>query len=170
MLPHSIKSYNVFIEGYGYAGLATKVKLPKLEKEMKDYIAAGMLGPVKIDLGQKGMEIGFSFGEYNSQILKSWGIQDASGIGARFMGGAVSESGAGTDAIEISVRGRWESLDFGEVENQKPTELQVSMPITYYKYSQNGEVLIEIDMISGRMVVNGKDLTADLMKAIGQTA
>ncbi len=170
MLPKSVKSFNAFIDGYGYAGLATKVKLPKLDREMKDYLAAGMAGPVKIDLGQKGLEMGFSFAEYNAAILKVWGIQNASGVGARFMGAEVSESASGTDAIEIEVRGRWESLDFGEVENQKPTELQVTMPLTYYKYTRNGETLIEIDMISGRVVVNGKDLTADMMKAIGQTA
>lgn len=170
MLPKVLKNWSLYIDGRGYAGLAKKIKLPKLETEGEDYRAAGMLGTVKIELGIKGLELGFTLAEFSAAVLRSWGVQDISGINARFLGAAVAADGAGTDAIEISVRGRWESLDMGDVEGKKLSELDVTMPLTYYRYSLNGEVLIEIDMISGKMVVDGKDMTADQLNAIGQTA
>ncbi|MBC7907027.1 MAG: phage major tail tube protein [Rhodospirillaceae bacterium] len=169
-LPKVIKSWNLFIEGRGYAGVAEKTKLPKLEKEMEAWRAAGMLGAIKLDLGMKELEMEFTLGEFNADVLAMWGLNDASGIGARFLAAAVAEDGGGTDAIEISVRGRWESLDFGDVEGKKMSKLDVKMPLTYYRYNRNGTTLIELDMISGKEIVNGVDRSAERLKAIGITA
>lgn len=166
-LPKIISSWNLFIDGRGYAGVAEKTKLPKLEKLTEEWHAAGMLGPIKLDFGMKGLELGFTLGEFNADVLALWGVRDVSGIGARFMGAAVAGDGTGTDAIEISVRGKWESLDFGDIEAKKMGKLDVVMPLTYYRYNRNGSTLIEIDLIAGKSTVNGVDQTEMIMKALG---
>jgi P2 family phage contractile tail tube protein len=169
-LPKVISSWNLFIDARGYAGMAEKVKLPKLEALTEEWHAAGMLGPIKLEFGMKGLELGFTLGEFNADVLALWGIKDASGIGARFLAAAVAGDGTGTDAIEISARGRWESLDFGDVEAKKMAKLDVVMPLTYYRYNRNGSTLIEIDLIAGKSTVNGKDMTEAVMKALGINA
>lgn len=167
-LPKHTRTWNLYVDGRGYAGVAEKVKLPKLEREMEEWRAAGMGGPIKLDLGNKGLELNFTLGEYNTDILALWGITDPSGIGARFL--AAAGDGTTTDAIEIEVRGRFEALDFGDVEMKKMSKLDVTMPLTYYRYAVNGVTKIETDLLSGKESVNGTDLSEMFMKILGTTA
>lgn len=169
-LPKVLKNFNLFLDARGMAGLAEEIQLPKLELVTEEFRGAGMLGPIDLDLGVNALKLEFTLAEFNADVLKSWGIVDAGGINARFLGAAVASDGSGTDAIEVSVRGRWKSLDMGTVKGKDLAKLKVEMPLTYYRYTLNGATLIEIDMISGKMVVDGKDITADIMSALGITA
>lgn len=169
-LPKVLKNFNLFIDGLGMAGLAEEITLPKLELQTEEFEAAGMLGPVEIDLGMNALLLDFTLAEFSADVLKSWGIADAGGINARFLGAAISGDGSTTEAIEISVRGRWKSLDFGTAKKKELAKLKVEMPLTYYKYSVDSSVLVEIDMISGKQVVNGTDLTSNILKALSITA
>lgn len=167
MLPKVLKNFNLYIDGVGYAGLAEEITLPKLELATEEYRAAGMLGPVDIDLGLSGLSLEFTLGEYNDAVIKLWGTTDAGGINLRFLGGAVSEDGSGTSAIEVSARGRWKTLDPGTVKGKDLAKLKVTAPLTYYRYSVNGSPLVEIDLIAGKQSVNGTDMMASVLAALG---
>ena len=169
MLPRVLKDFTLFVDGLGYAGLVEEVTLPKLTRQMEDHQAGGMLGPVKLDLGMDAMTLECTIAEFNPEILKLWGNANASGINARFLGAITSQDGGGTDAIEISVRGRFEEIDPGTAKKKETGKLKIKMPLTYYRYSHNGVVLIEIDLISGKESVGGTDLSAAVMKALGIT-
>ncbi len=170
MLPHIISNFNLFIDGKGLAGLAEEITLPKLEQQTEELNAAGMAGPVEIDMCLSALSLSFTLDEFNADVLSSWGLSDPSGINARFLGAAVAGDGSDTDAVEISVRGRWKSLDFGTVKKKEIAKLKVEMPLTYYRYSVNGSALIEIDMLSGKEIVNGTDLTSDILNALSINA
>ncbi len=169
-LPHVLKDFNLYIDGRGYAGLVEEITLPKLELKTEEYEAAGMAGSVELDLGMSGMQLDFTLSEYSTEVIKLWGIADAGGINARFLGAAVAGDGSSTDAIEISARGRWKTMDFGSTKKKELAKLKVEMPLTYYRYNLNSATLIEIDMISGKRIVNGTDLSAALLSALGITA
>lgn len=170
MLPRVLKDFTLFIDGVGYAGLADEITLPKLTRQMEDHQAGGMLGPVKLDLGMDAMSLEFTISEFNPDLLKLWGNANASGIGARFLGSLVSQDGGGTDAIEVSVRGRFEEIDPGTAKKKENGKLKLKMPLTYYRYTHNAEPLIEIDLIGGKESVGGTDLSAAVMKALGITS
>lgn len=165
-LPKVVKDFNLFIDGRGYAGRVEEVQLPKIEEESEDYKAGGMLGSVKIPMGLKGLEMEFTLAEFSVDVLDQWGVADIGGIGARFLAAAVAGDGTGTDAIEISVRGKWDSLDLGTVKKKDLSKMKVKMPLTYYKYSVNGITHIEADMLAEKLVVNGIDRTAELRTAL----
>lgn len=167
MIPRVLKDFTLFIDGAGYAGLAKEITLPKLARQMEDHQAGGMLGPVKLDFGMDGLSLEYTIAEYSPEVFKLFGNPNASGIGARFLGALVSQDGGGTDAIEVSVRGRIEEIDPGTVKKKENGELKVKMPLTYYRYTHNGEVLIELDMIGGKESVGGTDLTAAVLKSLG---
>lgn len=169
-LPRVLKNFNLFLDGVGFAGKAEEIKLPKLARQFEDYRAAGMAGAVKIDLGMQPLDLEFTLGEINDTVLQRFAEPDASGINLRFLGALVSEDGLGTTAVEISARGRWEEIDMGGAKHKDQTKQAVKAPLTYYKLTYGGVVLIEIDMISGKEMVNGVDRAADVMKAIGVTA
>lgn len=169
-LPKILKDYNLFLDGVSYAGKAESITLPKLELKTEEYQAAGMIAPIEIDLGMSVMKMDVTLSEYSDAVLSLWGTADVGGINARFVGAAVAADGSGTDAIEISVRGRWKSLDFGEAKAKEKSKLKVEMPLTYYRYNVNGTTMIEIDAINGSQSVNGTVLTDVLMKALGLAA
>lgn len=170
MLPDTVKDWNLFIEGRGMAGKAEETTLPALKRIMESYQGGGMAGPVKLDMGQDELELGFTLAEFNVDVLRLWGIADPSGIGVRLMGASVAGDGTGVKAIEISVRGRWEEIDPGSWKKKDKDKMKVKMPLTYYRLTVNGEVLHEIDMISGKTMINGEDISLDVMRAIGAIA
>ncbi|HVI51512.1 MAG TPA: phage major tail tube protein [Candidatus Sulfotelmatobacter sp.] len=166
-LPRVLKNYTLYIDGRSYAGLIEELTLPKLSLKTEEYQAAGMLGPIDLDMGMDGMKLEFTLAEFNPDILASWGIADVSGINARFLGAAVAADGTGTDAVEISVRGRWKTLDPGSVKGKDLAKMKVEMPLTYYRYNRNSTTLIEVDFINGKMNVNGTSLTDAVLTALG---
>lgn len=171
MLPKILRNFNVYVDGHPLAGIAEELTLPDLERETEEYRAAGMLGAVSLDLGMAAMKLEFTLAEFSDTVLKSWGVTDASGIGVRFLGAVNSDSANNaTEAVEVSVRGRWKKISQGTVKNGDLAKMKIEMPLTYYKYSSNSDVLVEIDLINGKEVVGGKDRSADLLRALGITS
>lgn len=167
MIPNVLKSFDLYIDGRGHAGLAEEVTLPKLTMQSEEWQAGGMAGPIKLDLGIEALTLEFTLGGYNEGVLSMWGVSDPSGINARFLGAAVAGDGTGTQAIEVSVRGRWEELDMGSAKKKELSRTKVKMPLTYYRLTINSRVIHDIDLIGGKTVINGVDLSAELLRALG---
>lgn len=168
MLPKTLHNFNVIIDGRPMAGVAEEITLPSLERKTESYRGAGMLGPVELDLGMEALKLDFTLAEFNTDVLKSWGINDASGINVRFMGAARVNDGTGAvQAIEISVRGRWKKVEQGNAKNGDLAKMKVEMPLTYYRYKADGEALIEVDLIAGTESVGGTDRSKAMLAALG---
>ena len=158
MLPKTLKNFNLFIEGQGYAGLAEELTLPKLSRKMEEYRGGGMNGPTEIDLGMEKLEMEFTLREYSRAVLNEWGVCDSAGVGLRFLGAAVRDDATcETDKIEIVVRGRWRELDFDTQKSGEMSTLKVMVAASYYKYLVNGDEVIEIDHQNMIERVNGVD-------------
>ncbi|AMW35738.1 phage major tail tube protein [Haematospirillum jordaniae] len=167
MLPMILKNFNVFIDGRGMAGIAEEVVLPKLERSTEEWRAAGMAGPVLVDLGMEPLKMEFTLGEFNSDVLRAWGLSDVGGLGVRFVAAGLAADGVGTSAVDITVRGRWKSIDMGTIKAKDMAKMKVEMPLTYYCYSSNGSKLVEIDMLGGTELVGGIDRASAISRAIG---
>lgn len=166
-LPERITNFNMYIEGLGFAGLAEEITLPVLELETDEYRAAGMLAAADLETGLKLLKMEITLGEFTPAVLKQFGNRDPSGINARFLGAAPSGDGSAVAAIEISVRGRFKKLDQGTIKPKDGTKMKVEMPLTYYRYSRNGEVIHDIDVISGKWIRDGIDISSAINKALG---
>lgn len=171
MLPKHIKNWNAFVEGVGLAGLAEEVVTPVLERVTEAYRGAGMLGEVELDLGIEAMKLEFTLAEFNTGVLKQYGVPDTSGIGVRLLAAAKADGAdSNVDAIEMSVRGRFTKMDPGTLKSGDMAKMKCEMPLTYFKYTVNGDVIIEIDLINGIEKVGGVDRQAAIRQALGQTA
>lgn len=167
MLPKKLSNFTIFYEGSPLTGVAEEITLPVLERATEDYRGAGMLGPVKLDLGMNGLSLDFTLAEFTGAVFDTWGISNASGAGLRFLGAAQSDDAAGADAIEISVRGRPNKIEPGTAKAGEMTKPKVEMALTYFKYSVNGTVKHEIDLINGKEIAGGVNRTAATLKALG---
>jgi len=166
-LPKKLKNFNLFLEGESYAGRAVEITLPKLARKMEDFQAGGMAGPIEIDMGQEKLEGEFTLAEFSRNVLKTYGVTSADGVAMRFRGAAVNDgTTSATDAIEIVMRGRFKEMDMGNIKNAENTEMKLSYGLTYFKYTLNGEDIIEIDMLGMICIVDGVDRLEEQREAL----
>lgn len=78
-----------------------------------------------------------------------------------------SESGKlSTCANKEIIKGYPKKLDLGDIETNKSNETSVELELTYYKFIQNGETLLEIDKLNNVFIVDGWDYAAELREAL----
>lgn len=159
-LPQKLKNFNVQDGGFNWLGIANEVTLPKLARKMEGYRAAGMDGEIQIDMGQEALELEIKCGGRDAHSIKQFGALTHDGVYRRFVGAYQSDSTGLTTAVEIEARGRIQEIDPGSAKAGDDTEETVKMPLSYYKYSENNKVLIEIDVMNMIFKVNGVDLLA----------
>lgn len=166
-LPRTLKNFNLFNDGKSCMGEVEEVKLPKLSRKMDDYRGGGMNGPVQIDLGQEKLELEFTAGGFMRQVFEQYGATKVDGVMLRFAGAYQRDDTGEVDAVEVVVRGRHQEVDVGDSKAGDRSKFVVKSPLSYYKLSINGDVLIEIDLVNMVEIVNGKDMLIDQRRAIG---
>lgn len=166
-LPFMLYMFATYIDGVGYVGETEEVKLPKLGRVMESFRAGGMSGAVKIDLGNDEMEAEIKFGGLVKRALESYGAPTVDGVQMRWVGSYKSGSSAVAQAVEVTMRGRFQEVDFGTQKAGEKSEQGSKFPISYYKLEIDGSTMIEIDMMSGVTIVNGVDIDAQHRANIG---
>jgi uncharacterized protein len=167
MLPHKLKNMNVHDGIHNYRGLAKEVTTPKLSRKMESYRAAGMDGEVDIDMGQEKIELELKAGGIDTHSIREYGAPTVDGVHRRFVG-AYQSDGTGTyKSVAIEARGRFAELDPGGSKPGDDTEQTSKMICSYYKYTEDGEDIIEIDIPNMVFRVNGVDRLAEQRAIIG---
>lgn len=159
MLPKTLKDAIATIDGFGYAGRVNIDAFPKLNRTMQDYQAGGMMGAIKIDMGQEPLELELTFLEINEAILGKFAEQKVDGILFR-INGFQEADGIDASAVEIIARGRFTEMDMGGFKPKELTEFKVKADLTFYKYSVDGVEKIKIDLLNQILAVNGLDKNA----------
>lgn len=166
-MPRVLKNFNVFNDGQTYIGTVEKVKLPELKRQMEKLRAGGMNGPVKIDMGSEELNIEHEYAGFVAQVFKQWAITKADGVLLRFAGALQQDDTGEVKAVEIVMRGRHEEISAPDAEAGKKGNFKVKSALTYFKYTEDGQTLVEIDHINMIEVVDGVDRLAEQRRAIG---
>jgi len=167
MLPAKIKAFNLFIEGRGYAGEVEEVVPPKLGRKLEEHRAGGMDTPIKIDLGGTPLETDFTMSGVIVEMLKKYGVCDASGVSLRLKGSAETDDTCQMMPIDISMRGRIEEADMGTWKAGDSNVQKFKLALTYYKLNINLQDVIEIDVPNMKFLIDGKDRFAARRVALG---
>lgn len=170
MLPRTLKHHILFINGESYVGQSKSCTLPNLELTTEAYRGGGMLGAVAADMGLEALTMETTFGGLMRPILQQFGIVQVDGVQLRFIGSYQSDESGGVDASELIVRGRHTSIEHGDAEPGKPTEFKVKSALTYLKWSVNGAVDVEIDLLNFIFITGGVDRLAEHRRALGLDA
>ena len=168
-LPRKLKHMNMFNDGNSHMGIATTVTLPNLARKIEAYRAGGMDGPVGADLGgaDELMKVVWKVGGYDLIVIRQYGHPRADGVQLRFAGSIQRDDSGEVSAVEVVMRGRHESLNFGDSTTGSDTEHEITTVLTYYKLTIDGRVEVEIDRLNFIFIVDGVDLLAEHRKAIG---
>lgn len=160
------KDMNLFDENGHFRGNAKSVTPPKLTRKLEDYRAAGMDRPVKIDMGAEALEMEFVLAGPELSILRQYALPGIAGTFLRFVGAWQKEATSDVDVCEMTVRGRYEEMDFGELKVGDAGEFKCKFAPVYLRIEWNGEEAIEIDVLNGVLRVFGVDRNAAINAAL----
>lgn len=166
-MPRVLKNFTVFINGSHEGTVVKSVTLPVLERKMEEVRTGPMLGPVKVPLGLNAMSMEITAAEENVAALSAWASTSHSGTIWRFASAHSSDSAEDTQAIGILARGKMSKVDFGSAEAGNLKESKYTLELSLYSRLVNGLEQIYIDMINGIERVNGVNISAPYIAALG---
>ncbi|MDZ5456991.1 phage major tail tube protein [Azohydromonas lata] len=147
-LPRTLKNFALFFNAVSYVGEVPKIKLPKLARKMEDYRAGGMNIPVKLDFGMEPLTLEWTAGGFLPSVMLDFGAGTHNATMLRFAAALQSEDASGYEGLEVFAMGRHSEIDFGEAEAGKPTEHSYKTELSYYRLTDNGTPIIEIDAVN----------------------
>jgi P2 family phage contractile tail tube protein len=163
--PRVLKNFNAFINGVGYAGRVEEVELPEVALKMEEWRGGGMDGSTEIDMGQEVMTSKITMGEYIPDLITAL----AKGGQRIQFRGALKRDSDGSAVIpvvcELGARfkkftpGSWKAGDMAKAEHE--------LTVDYFKWTQAGVELMEIDTINMIRRIGGVDQLAEQRAALG---
>lgn len=165
-LPRKLKAMAVFVNGTHYAGECTEATAPTLERELEDYRAGGMGGPVKLDMGGKELTITLKMAGHVAALVQEYG-GSMSGTQLRLVQAVQADDTETVQGVEIVARGRLTKLDPGSSKVGDLTEHEYEFACTYIKWIDNGNTLVEIDYVNLIENVGGVDRMAETRAVLG---
>lgn len=166
-LPNKLKNFNLFIDALSYFRKVTEVTLPKLTTKTEDYQGGGMDAPVKVDLGMEGLSMEFKAGGFEEDLFELYGITSVDGQLLRFAGALQNDATGDVQNLEVIARGRVTEIDPGNSKVGDDTEITFKVELAYYKLTINNKIIIEIDVLEMKKIVNGVDLLSAKRTALG---
>lgn len=165
--PKVLVDYAWYQDGIGLIGLVTKVKLPPLTRVVEDYIAGGMVGSIKIDMGIiETDDVEVTIAELNPATIKLFGLSNGDEKPFTFRA-AYKGIGMQVDPFKVQIYGRVIGIDLGDLERKKVSEVNCKITWTKLKMEYAGEVLIDLDLLAGKEVVGGVNRRAGINAALG---
>jgi len=165
-LPAVLKNFLVSEDGGPYLGEVPEATLPKLTLKTDEYLAGGMIGPIPLDLGLEKLEMGWKLGGMNARVFRGFGASRHDATQLRFTGAYQSDSDAAVTA-ELVIRGRHTEIDPGTAKVGDKNEISITTAVSYLKWTVNGRVEVEIDLLGMVFATNGIDRYAEIRMALG---
>lgn len=165
-LARILKNYNLFVDGFGKAGVVTSVSPPVLTTKMEEFRAGGMDLPAEIDMGMEKLEFGFVLGEYDPTTTRLYGLADGKATQLTLRS-AMRRDGEPAVPEVYNLTGVIKVFDPGDRKVGDASEATFNVALRYYKYTVDGTVLHEIDVDNMKRVINGVDQLETIRAAIG---
>lgn len=161
--PRTIRDFNAFVDGRGYAGLCTDGKMPELKLKNASHRGAGMDGPVAIDMGTEAMQAELTLAQWVPELITMFGTRQR----MAFRPAAMGEDDFVADEIVASLGGRFAVTNFADLKPGDDVPLKLTVEVDYFRMLMNGQELFEIDIRAGKRVIGGIDQLADKRRAMG---
>lgn len=163
MIPRVLKNFNLFINGQGFTGLCEEAQLPEIKIKMDEYRGGGMDASYEIDMGTEAMMAKLTLGEYAPDVIKAISV----GSRIQLKGSLVRDSDATRVAVVAEIGGRFKTFTPGNWKAGDMAKPEHELTVDYFKWTQAGEDLFEIDVQNMIRIVGGVDQLAGIRADIG---
>lgn len=161
----TLKNFNLFVDGRGYAGRAEEVSPPKLSIKTEELRAGGMDAPISIDMGMEKLEASFSLVEYDPEILKQFGVVSGNAVQLTLRGALTDDET--TSPMIIKLQGMFTEVDMGKFKAGDKATMQCTVACRYYSLEIDGQKVVEIDVDNMTRIIDGTDTLAEIRSALG---
>ncbi|MEZ0577083.1 phage major tail tube protein [Halodesulfovibrio aestuarii] len=161
-----LKSANLFVDGYGFAGNLKEVKLPELSLKLEQFRAGGMDAPISLDKGMEELVVTFSTTKNCVETLNLFGVNKDSGVRLTAKGSLESYDGTITP-VTVNMTGKVTKIAPGAWSEGGESSTEYTVNLSFYKYTQNGKEVHEIDVLNMKRIINGVDQLAQHRANLG---
>lgn len=166
MLPRTLKNFNLFVNGVGYAGKVDEVTLPVLKVKTEEHRAGGMDAGVELDMGMEKLEGKFVLSDYDPSVAKLLGGLSAD-TPINFRGAIQAQGEPTAQAVVVKMTGFIKSRDNGSNKTGDKSSTTFEFAARSYQETINGEVVVDIDVVNMKRVIGGVDQMESQRAAIG---
>jgi P2 family phage contractile tail tube protein len=156
----------LFIDGFLYSGDVEQVDIPKLRWHIEEYRGGGMDVPVNVKLGHEKLEMSFDITCHDATVLGLYGLAQGQNKIFKFFGHLISYDGT-EKGVQIELHGFICELDQGAVKPNSKTTAKVTVSADYMKHVIDNAVILEIDALNKKFIVNGVDQDANARRLLG---
>lgn len=168
-IPEKVYAYNVYGDGGKFMGLAAELTLPSIENKTSSMGGAGILGEYSsTSIGQNGpMKMTLTFRSISRETVSVFNNDSvqlsirASQQSRNIVNGKVEYS-----PLKIAVNGSPTKFEAGKLSAGNATDSKIEIDITYLKIEAQGDILLELDKLNYKYVVNGIDKLSTIKNMI----
>jgi len=168
-VPEKINEYNVYMDGEFMVGVVPDVDLPEIGMRASDVEGSGMLGLLNSPtIGQfESMEQEIKFNVLYSSAINMLNPLEAVNLTFRAAQQVYNKSGGYVfKGLRIVEQGRVKKFKPGKMKRAEGMEATVTMELTYILVEVDGVVMMEIDKLNQKYIVNGKDMLAGIRELV----
>lgn len=164
-IPDRTVDFAVQVDGQRLEGAVT-VQLPTIKYVTEDLLVSGMSGHIDVPL--IGVLEAMTVEITNSTVpMNHWGLLDTSSPHSLTLRTALQGINKSTNAV---IPRKWVlemhvlpgGMDMGAVKPNDRTENKVTFGVSALKITHSGQVVTDIDIFNGRLIINGKDMRAEI--------
>lgn len=160
------KNFNLYLDGFGYAGNVDEYQAPTLAVQVEDFRAGGMDSSVALDMGMEKLEASFKLSKIAAEAIRLWGV----GAGQTFslvVRGALEDLDGAVKLEVFTQRGTIRSVEFDAITPGAKAGVTLTMDVREFSYDLDGVRIHDIDVLNMKRIVNGVDRLAAQRAAIG---
>lgn len=164
-VPEKINEYNAYLDGERMVGVVPDVDLPEIGMKASEVEGAGMLGVLDSpSIGQfESMEQEIKFNVLYSDAINMLNPLTAVNLTFRAAQQVYDKTGGYVfKGLRIVEQGRVKKFKPGKLKRTEGMEATITMELTYILVEVDGTVMLEIDKLNQKYIVNGQDMLAGI--------
>jgi len=164
-IPEKINEYNVYLDGVKMIGVASSHTLPEVNMQTSTVSGMGVNGEIDSPtLGQfESMEQEVKFNTLYSSAVDMLNPLNAVNLTFRAAQQVYDKTGGyAFKGLRIVEQGRVKKFKPGKLKRAEGMEATVTLELTYILVEVDGTVMLEIDKLNQKYIVNGQDMLAGI--------
>ena len=166
LVPEVINDYNVYgSDGDVLIGLADETTLPKIASKTTTLSGAGILGEIDAPVpGQiKSSEMQIKWNHLYSHAARMMNPNETAQLTIRAAQQTANKDGGVIyKGLRIVCSGHPKEIDLGTLKRGDTMGAATTLELLTYKVEVDGQIILDIDKLGGKYVVNGEDLRAEI--------
>lgn len=146
---HLLSRWAIWVDGIGKAGNAKEYTPPVIEVSTVDFKAGDMDMPIPVDDGLKAMEASFALFGVDVPVMQLFGLRQGKTLSVSARSTFTDRTGQASELVE-TLGGMISKIerDAQDSGSQRDKTMKVTMKLDYYKVTQSGTTLVEVDPVN----------------------